>query len=460
MQITADRSSSSIPPLSASPPFGNGQRANRLKTTKQGGKLVNDYWADLFAAKEDGRKVIWYNGTYIPPFFHAHDVAWVHGEAWSAYLAAKHGEAPAQQAGEARGYDRELCSYARTHIGQALIDMRNVAEGKLGMAPDDPRALTMAKLPPPDMFINAYPYCSSGQQWDDIIYRLYGKRIPIFNVSIPLLWGGRPDAGYLRGQEWDERSQYVARQLRAMTEFLEEHTGRKYDWDRLREVMGFIKKAATLRLEAMDLCAARPAPASFFDWIVSIAHVNFLPGTQAIVDYFQSVKDEIEQRIANGEGAVPNEKYRLFFDGMMNWNKVGWLADKFAAVDATVVAGRYTHMSFWQEPELVDLKDPVLGMAQNYLICPNNHGAPIMIGEINKLCDKFGIDGMVMHASRTCRGMTNSQFLIADSAKRNGRQALFFEGDVADESFYKDELLNTRLEAMIESMEARRLQAA
>jgi benzoyl-CoA reductase subunit B len=27
-------------------------------------------------------------------------------------------------------------------------------------------------------------------------------------------------------------------------------------------------------------------------------------------------------------------------------------------------------MSFWQEPELIDLDDPVLGMAQNYLICP------------------------------------------------------------------------------------------
>ena len=34
----------------------------------------------------------------------------------------------------------------------------------------------------------------------------------------------------------------------------------------------------------------------------------------------------------------------------MNWNKVGWLADKFAGYDAAVVAGRYTHMAFWQEP--------------------------------------------------------------------------------------------------------------
>ncbi|MCK9505787.1 MAG: 2-hydroxyacyl-CoA dehydratase family protein [Porticoccaceae bacterium] len=430
------------------------KRANRLKATKLGGQIVNDYWSSLFRAKEEGKKVVWYNGTYIPPFFQAHDLAWVHGEAWSAYLAAKHYETAAQQAGEERGYDRELCSYARTHIGQALIDKKNLEEGIIPV--NDPRADAIQSLPAPDMFVNAYPYCSTGQQWDDLIYRFYGKRVPIYNVNIPLLWGGRPDANYLYGQEWEERSDYVAKQLVGLTEFLELHTGRKYNWDKLSEVMSFIKKAAELRLEAMDLCTAKPAPASFFDWIVSIAHVNFLPGTQAIVDYFESVKAEIKQRIADGEGAVPNEKYRFFFDGMMNWNKVGWLADKFAAVDATVVAGRYTHMSFWQEPGLVDLENPVRGMAQNYLVCPNNHGAPIMIGEIEKVCDKFDIDGVVCHASRTCRGMTNNQFLITESAQRHGRQAMFFEGDVADESFYKDELLNTRLEAMIEALDAQK----
>ncbi|WP_324330691.1 2-hydroxyacyl-CoA dehydratase family protein [Paracoccus solventivorans] len=439
----------------AGPVFGNGERANRLKATRFGGKLVNDYWESLFAAKEQGKKVVWYNGTYIPPFFHAHDVAWVHGEAWSAMLSAKHREVTAQARGDQKGYDRELCSYARTHIGQLLIELDKVKSGTSAMAPDDPRIETLLKLPPPDMIINAYPYCSSGQQWDDITYRLFGKKVPMMTISIPLLWGGRPDAGYLRGEEWHERSRYVADQLVAMTKFMEEHTGRKFDFDRLSEVMSYIKKAAQLRLEAMDLCTAQPSPASFFDWIVSIAPVNFLPGDQNIVTYFEGVLAECKERIARGEGAVKDEKYRLFFDGMMNWNKVGWLADKFAAVNACVVAGRYTHMSFWQEPELIDLENPVLGMAQNYLICPNNHGAPIMIGEIERICDKFKIDGMVMHAARTCRGMTNSQFLIADSAKRHGRQALFFEGDVADESFYKDELLNVRLEAMVEALDAK-----
>jgi benzoyl-CoA reductase subunit B len=68
--------------------------------------------------------------------------------------------------------------------------------------------------------------------------------------------------------------------------------------------------------------------------------VNFLPGDANLVAYFEGVKAEIEQRAAQGVGAVKDEKYRLFFDGMMNWNKVGWLADKFAAVNACVVAGR------------------------------------------------------------------------------------------------------------------------
>jgi benzoyl-CoA reductase subunit B len=205
----------------ASPVFGNGERANRLKSTRFGGKLVNDYWDNLFRAKEQGKKIVWYNGTYIPPFFHSHDVAWVHGEAWSAHLAAKHAETPAQQAGEARGYDRELCSYARTHIGQALLDREKLDNDTLGLAADDPRAETMRKLPLPDMIVNAYPYCSTGQQWDDITYRMFGKKIPMFTIQIPLLWGGRPDAGYMRGAEWNQRSKYVADQLVRMTRFMD-----------------------------------------------------------------------------------------------------------------------------------------------------------------------------------------------------------------------------------------------
>jgi benzoyl-CoA reductase subunit B len=437
------------------------RKANKLASTRLGGKLVNDYWEMVFRAKEAGKLVCWYEGSAINPFLQAADICWVHGEAYSALLAARHQEVAAQKAAEERGYQRELCSYARTHLGCAITNLRNPV-------PPDAPFVSMAedkylssRLPPPDMIISAYAYCSTGQQWDEMTSRVFGKKVPIFNVSLPWIWAQKPDAGYLKGQEWEETSAYVARQLNDMVKFIEQQTGRPYPWDRLRELMGQVKRASELRLESMALCSRRPAPASFFDWVASIAPINHLPVGPEIVDYFQAVKSEVEKRVASGEGAIQKEKYRLFFDGIMNWNKVGWLAEKFAQYDAAVIAGRYTHMAFWQEPGLIDPQDPVLGMAQNYLVCPNNHSAPILISQILKLCEQYEVDGMVLHASRTCRAFTNPQFLIADAAsKRLGIQTSTFEGDVTDESFYKDELVNSRVEAMLEAIDARRSRAA
>lgn len=435
--------------------------ANKLAATRMAGRLVNEYWEMVWRAKEEGKLVCWYEGSAINPFLEAADIVWVHGEAYSAMLAARHQEGPAQQAAEDRGYMKELCSYARTHLGCAVSNQRNRNDadtGMTGIPSDDDIA---SKLPPPDMIISAYAYCSTGQQWDEMTSRLFGKKIPIFNVSIPWIWASKKDAGYIRGQEWEETSAYVARQLHDMVKFIEERTGKPYPWDRLRELMTNVKRASELRLEAMDMCTATPAPASFFDWVVSIAPINQLPCTTDIVDYFTAVRDEVADRVKNGVGAVPREKYRLFFDGIMNWNKVGWLAEKFARYDAAVVAGRYTHMAFWQEPGLIDANDPVMGMGQNYLICPNNHSSPILIDLIMDLCRKYQVDGMVIHASRTCRAFTNPQFLIADAAsKRLGIQTTMFEGDVVDESFYKDELVNSRVEAMLEAIDARRMSAA
>ena len=166
---------------------------------------------------------------------------------------------------------------------------------------------------------------------------------------------------------------------------------------------------------------------------------------------------EIEERITLGVGSVPDEKYRLFWDGIMNWNKIGWLSDKFAGFDACMVAGRYTHMGFWHETEVIDLRDPLDGMAQNFLTCPISISAPQVIEKVIEHCEYYEIDGLVLHGARTCRAFSYPQFLLADAVgKRMGMPVAMFEGDMVDESFYKDELVNSRVEAMLEQIEARR----
>lgn len=428
--------------------------SNRLSSTKDGGKMVKDYWDRIFSARERGAQVVWYNGAALNPLFQAAGIEWCHGEAFGARLAAMHLEGPAQLAGEEYGYINELCSYARTTLGCAVLTQRGVEYEEEGGVVD--RETLAGRLPPPDFFVNAYAGCSTGQQWDEISYRLFKKQLPFFKVSYPLLWGNRPDAGYLRGQEWESASRYVASQLHKLIEFLEVQTGRKFNWELLRESMYYIKRAAELRLEGMALCRARNSPATYWDWIACIAPINFLPGNQALVDYFAGVKKEIEQRLKDGVTALPNERYRLAFDGIMNWNKVGWLANKFAQHDAAVMVGRYTHNSFWHEPQLIDADDPILGMAQHYLLCPSNHSAKTMGELLLRDCESHGIDGIVFHATRTCRSFTNGQMVMSQMAQRAGIQTMFFEGDVADAAFYKDAMLESRLEAMLETIDVRR----
>lgn len=434
---------------------------NRLSVTKTGGKMVADYWDNIFTARERGQKVVWYNGSAVNPFFQAAGLAWCHGEAFSARLAAQHLEKPAQLAAEEAGYVGELCSYSRTHLGCAVLTRDSGHASGTGVVGLPQQQELASRLPAPDFFVNAYAGCSTGQQWDDISFRVFGKEVPIFNVSMPYLWGNKPDAGYLVGEEWDQASRYVADQLRELVTFIESMTGQPFDWDALRQNMAYIKRASELRREAMALCAQAPTPATFFDWIASIAHINFLPASQELVDYFAAVKAEIEQRIAEGVPAVRNERYRVYFDGFMNWNKLGFLARKFADHGVTVIAGRYTHQAFWQEPHLIDPENPLLGMAQHYLLCPTNHGTKTIKNLVLRDCEQYGVDGIVFHSTRTCRAFTNPQKLVAKAAQRElGIPSMFFEGDVADASFYKDEILESRLAAMLEGIDVRRSRAA
>jgi benzoyl-CoA reductase/2-hydroxyglutaryl-CoA dehydratase subunit BcrC/BadD/HgdB len=432
-------------------------KSNRLGMTRVGGRMIADYWEDLFTARERGKKIVWYNGGALNPMFQAAGLAWCHGEAFAARLAAQRLEGPAQLAGAEYGYNAELCSYSRTHLGCSVLTLQGTEGDQTGVVGVHDQEVLAAKLPAPDFFVNNYAGCSTGQQWDGISYRVFGKELPIFNISHPFLWGNKPDSGYLQGDEWEQASRFVASQLRELIGFLEHQTGRPFDYDALSESMTYIKRAAELRREGLDLCKAKPAPATFWDWIASVAPINFLPGNQALVDYFADVRDEIQGRLDNGISAVKDEKYRLYFDGIMNWNKLGYLSRKFAEHGVAVLAGRYIQNAFWQEPHLIDTSDPILGMAQHYLLCPTNHGAKTLEYLTLRDCEEYGLDGLVFHSTRTCRAFTGPQRLLAKSAQdKLGIPSIFFEGDVADASFYKDGILESRLVAMLEAIDVRR----
>ncbi len=427
--------------------------ANRLASTRTCGQLINKHWESVFAAPEEGVPVCWYDGYTITPFLQVMGIRYAHGEAFSALLAGRHNELLPQKVSEDRGYDRELCSYARTHMGAAYMTAHGF--------PPEAEGSIATRLPKPDLMISAYPECTTGQLWDDFAHRLFDKQPPKFNVHIPFLWGGDVEDCYMNGPQFIAARDYLKDQLYEMVKFLEDYMHKPFDWDELSNVMAALKTTAKYRIDAMDLCTVKPAPATFFDWTVAIGPVSFVNAGPEQNECFKAIYDEIKERHDNGIGEVPNERYRLYWDGIMNWNKVGWLSEKFASYDCAMVAGRYTNAGFWPMPELIDPADPMDGIAANILCCPSNHAIPPIKQLTKDLTEKYSIDGVIFHTSRTCRALTNPQMVLTEyTARKLGLSTTSFEGDVTDASFYQDEILNTHLEALLESIDARRAQQA
>ena len=164
--------------------------ANKLKSPSLAGKLVNDYWDMVFRAKQEGKLICWYEGSRsIPSCRPPTSAGCTARRIRRCWPPATRKVRPAG-APRTRGYLKELCSYARTHLGCAVTNQRNRDDADTGVSNVRRRRRPRgSRLPPPDMIISAYAYCSTGQQWDEMTSRLFGKKIPIFNVSIPWIWG-------------------------------------------------------------------------------------------------------------------------------------------------------------------------------------------------------------------------------------------------------------------------------
>lgn len=413
-------------------------KANRPKTTELIGKMVDAYYEDLKRAPQEGRLVAW--GVGAPgfvPLLKAMDIAYLHGEAYSAMVSARRVEKDFKDAAAAVGYLPEACSYARINIGCALFAERGIPKG--ATRPD-------LVMPKPSFIVSTCPGCSTETNWVDAMARLF--KVPSLDVIIPFIW---------RESEVKVAKSVVARRVREMASFLQEMTGRPYNWERLQEILATIKKAAMLRAECYQLCKSIPSPASFFDWAVSLAPLNFLAGWEGTVEYFEAMKQELQERVDRREAEVPGEKYRLYWDGIAIWPKIGRLADKFAGLGACVVAGRYTHLGFFHNPQHIDPEHPVESIADFLVDLHLANNALWLTTRTAEVCQEYAIDGLVVHSLRTCRPFDSFQPVMVEGIRRKlGIPAVTFEADHSDLDFYSEAQIDTKLQALLETIAARK----
>lgn len=398
----------------------------KIKSVQTMKDIMTHYYIEAKTAKDTGKKVAWItSGGPVEPLI-AMDVIPVYPENHGAMIgAAKMGGDLCLQA-EQMGYSHDLCSYARSDISCATVD-----GGPIG------------GLPRPDMLICCTNICGTVLKWYEIQARYFN--VPLFILDTPFC-----HTEYSR-----EVREYVLRQIDELMIFLEKNCGKKMDRERLNEVGRLSMEGARLWQAVLDTTRHKPAPMSCFDAFFHLALIVTLRGTRTVVDYYQGLLAEMNERIEQGLSAVDNERFRLLWDNLPVWYRIRWLSEKFASHQACLVADTYT--SAWCGTFKYINPDDFLGsMAEVYTRIYLNIGVDRMSEIVMGMVDKYEVHGLVMHSNRSCKPYSLGQYDIQRTVmERQGIPTLMIEADMVDESNFSESQIGTRIDAFMEMIKAR-----
>lgn len=179
-------------------------------------------------------------------------------------------------------------------------------------------------LPKPTAMIAMMQPCDGQQALHESAHQLEGwKDVPIFGL----------DSTRCQGQD---KFRFYAEEIKSMIAFLEDVTGRKMDYDKLREVIEETNRQYGIWRDYNELRRAVPCPGPSMQGAADFFPLtqNLKSGLPAATEVLQMIYDETKQRFLEGKGAVENERIRVLWpeNGCVWDRELGsWLAEEWGA---------------------------------------------------------------------------------------------------------------------------------
>lgn len=413
------------------PAPGGGMPASRLplQSAPKLRELLSGYYRDLQAAHDDpARRVAWCSGSGPAEILRAMDLAVYFPENHAALIGASRQSQRYIPRALQEGFSQFASSAMASDIGAML-------------AGDSPLVTVhgIAGPPPPDVVAYSTNYGHELIRW----FEYYGR-----HFGVPCL-GLHPPASL------DEVGQIevtaAGQQILRLVEQLELSIGRKLDLDRLGEVIKLANRCTRLWGEIQDLCRTVPAPMTFFDTLVHMAPAIVMRGTPQAVEYYELLKAEIEDRVAQRVAAVPGERFRFYWEGPPIWPALRPLSELFQGHRVAVVASTYCRLAALDG---MDPRNPIASMARVYTGIFHNRSDAWKEDALVRAFEDYGVDGVVYHEGRTTPSESNVRYgLEVRLRRRTGLQALVIEGDTHDQRLFSLNQIMQKLRDFIEMQE-------
>ena len=402
-----------------------GERRGFESTRKMKG-VMGKYFTELANGSKEGKKTAWCTSVGPAELLHALGFNVYFPENHGAMLGATRMATDLISVANARGFSPDICSYLTSDVGSYLK----------GESPFNKMNLDLP--PKADVLVFNTNQCRDVKDW----FQFYAREwdVPCVGIHTPRAIGDVDD----------HIVEDVAAQTEALVEPLQEVAGTKLDIDKLREVVGLSKQCTELWKSVLETAANVPSPITFFDATVQMGPAVVLRGTQAAVDYYETLLAELNDRVAEGIAAVPGEKFRIYWEGMPIWGKLRDLSTQFLEVKTCVVVSTYCNSWIYED---LDPAEPFKSMARAYsrlFICRSDDRKEEYI---EQMVEKFKVDGILFHDAKTCPNNSNSRYEMPQRLqKKLGVPYLVVNGDLNDLRLYSEEQTRTNIEAFVEQL--------
>ncbi|MBW2219951.1 MAG: 2-hydroxyacyl-CoA dehydratase, partial [Deltaproteobacteria bacterium] len=395
-------------------------KRKKIKAAGTLGKFMADYYYELDNASKTGeKKIAWCTSVGPAEILRALGFLIYFPETHSAMLGSTRMATDLIPKANAIGYSPDICSYLTADVGAYLEGVSPLAKVFEGI--EGP--------PKPDVLVFNTNQCRDVQDW----FNFYGKEYDVPVVGIHT---------YVGVTDVTERHIIsITKQMEALVEPLEQVTGYKLDYDKFEETVALSRKCSDLWKKVLDTAAATPSPLTFFDGTTLMGAAVVGRGTKEANEVYEILLSELEERVVDKEGAVDNERFRIYWDGMPIWGRLSAHAQLFAGLQTNVLASTYCNSWIFSA---LDSEKPFESMARAYtelFIVRSDDEKEIYI---KNMLDFFKVDGIIYHDAKTCPSNSNCRYGMPQRLeKQTGIPSLTINGDLNDLRLLSDEQTKT-----------------
>ncbi|NQV60118.1 MAG: benzoyl-CoA reductase subunit B [Alphaproteobacteria bacterium] len=402
-------------------------------------EMIDTNFKSLSTANEEGRKVC---STFVPgnlnELLMCFDLARNFPEINALQNGMRKKTGRLIMEAERNGQSEDVCTYVKSDLGMML-------QGNIGPTGD--------KLPDPDVLLLSYTGCFTFMKWFELVREHYDCETIMLHVPYQA-----------DGKITQNMRDYVVKQLKEdVIPTLERVSGVKFDMDRLRQYMRESAKAEDDLVWILQSAKNKPSPIdAFFGGVYYIGPIfTAFRGTEAATEYYRTLRGEIEQRLANGQGPVTpegdfgKERFRLVVEGTPNYTNFREFWKMFYDEGAVVVASTYTKVGgvydfgFRHDPD-----HPIESLADYCLGCYTNLSLPARIRMLCNYMEDYQADGLVINSVKSCNSFSAGQLLmLREIEKRTGKPAAFIETDLVDPRYFSAANVKNRLESYFQMLQ-------